>query len=66
MGFALGPRINLLTRNEALFRQDLDKSVETIQRFFDVEKPEVKSCRNKASLRLSRLMRALSSCRRRP
>lgn len=42
----LSARINLLNRNEALFRQDLAKSVETIQRFFDVEKPEVKSSIN--------------------
>ena len=42
----LSARINLLNRNEALFRQDLAKSVETIQRVFDVEKPEVKSSIN--------------------
>ena len=42
----LSARINLLNRNEALFRQDLAKSVETIQSFFDVEKPEVKSSIN--------------------
>lgn len=42
----LSARINLLNRNEALFRQDLAKSVETIQRFCDVEKPEVKSSIN--------------------
>ena len=42
----LSARINLLNRNEALFRQDLAMSVETIQRFFDVEKPEVKSSIN--------------------
>ena len=29
-----------------MFRQDLVKSVEIIQRFFDVEKPEVKSSIN--------------------
>lgn len=42
----LSARINLLNRNEALFRQDLAKSAETIQRFFDGEKPEVKSSIN--------------------
>lgn len=42
----LSARINLLNRNEGLFRQDLAKSAETIQRFFDVEKPEVKSSIN--------------------
>ena len=39
----LNARINLLNRNETLFRQDLDKSAETIGRFFDGQKPDVTS-----------------------
>lgn len=39
----LGARVNLLNRNEALFRQDLVKSSETISRFFDTHKQDVKS-----------------------
>ncbi|MDO4905881.1 MAG: uroporphyrinogen-III C-methyltransferase [Lautropia sp.] len=39
----LNARINLLNRNEGLFRRDLAKSAETIGRYFDVQQPEVKS-----------------------
>ncbi|MDO5101371.1 MAG: uroporphyrinogen-III C-methyltransferase [Lautropia sp.] len=39
----LNARINLLNRDEALFRQDLARGVETIGRYFDPNRPEVKS-----------------------
>lgn len=39
----LNARISLLNRNETLFRADLARTIEALERFFDVEKPEVKS-----------------------
>lgn len=39
----LNARINLLNRNEALFRQDLARGAEMIGRYFDPNQPEVKS-----------------------
>lgn len=39
----LNARISLLNRNEALFRADLARSVETLNRYFDAQQPELKS-----------------------
>lgn len=39
----LNARINLLNRDETLFRQDLARGVETISRYFDPNQAEVKS-----------------------
>lgn len=39
----LNARINLLNRNETLFRQDLASGVETLGRFFDSKQPAVAS-----------------------
>lgn len=39
----LNARISLLNRNETLFRADLARTIETLERFFDVEKADVKS-----------------------
>ena len=39
----LNARLNLLNRHEALFKQDVGRVIETIQRLFDPEQAEVKS-----------------------
>ncbi|MDO4232911.1 MAG: uroporphyrinogen-III C-methyltransferase [Lautropia sp.] len=39
----LNARISLLNRNETLFRADLARTIEALERFFDVEKADVKS-----------------------
>lgn len=39
----LNARISLLNRNEMLFRADLARSVETLNRYFDAQQPELKS-----------------------
>ncbi|MDO4638095.1 MAG: uroporphyrinogen-III C-methyltransferase [Lautropia sp.] len=42
----LSARIDLLNRNEPLFRQDLSRSADMINRFFDSGKPETRSSIN--------------------
>lgn len=42
----LSARIDLLNRNESLFRQDLSRSADMINRFFDGGKPETRSSLN--------------------
>lgn len=39
----LNARISLLNRNEALFRADLDRAIETLNRYFDGDQPDVQS-----------------------